>query len=215
MIKVLIVDDHAIVRQGLCSALSMDNDIKVVGQANDGREAIEQAIKLVPDIITMDVLMPQCSGLEALITIRDRLPNTKILMLTISDREQDLVDSLRFGAQGYLLKSATIDEVMQAIHRTMLGEAILSPQMATRLIKEFQTKTIVSMNSIMVDGTGMCGGCRVRVGGVMKFACVDGPDFDGHLVDFDEAMSRMNAYSAQEAALDQHVCHLLSKVSHE
>lgn len=81
--------------------------------------------------------------------------------------------------------------------------------------KEFQTKTIVSMNSIMVDGTGMCGGCRVRVGGVMKFACVDGPDFDGHLVDFDEAMMRMNAYSAQEAALNQHICHLLSKVSHE
>ena len=80
-----------------------------------------------------------------------------------------------------------------------------------KLTKEYQIKTIVSMNPIMIDGTGMCGGCRLSVGGEMKFACVDGPDFDGHLVDFDEAMERVSMYKAFERHAYEETCNLLNK----
>jgi len=79
----------------------------------------------------------------------------------------------------------------------------------SNLTKQYGIKTIVSMNPVMIDGTGMCGGCRVTVGGKVKFACVDGPDFDGHQVDFDEAMRRQLMYKSQEkASLDDHTCRL-------
>ncbi len=80
-----------------------------------------------------------------------------------------------------------------------------------KLTKEYGIKTVVSMNPIMIDGTGMCGGCRLTVGGETKFACVDGPDFDGHLVDFDEAMARGSMYKTQERAAHEHACRLFSK----
>lgn len=83
------------------------------------------------------------------------------------------------------------------------------------LTKKYKVKTIVSMNSIMVDGTGMCGGCRLSVAGKTKFACVDGPDFDGHLVDFDEAILRAKQYNSQERTSDEHLCRLLKKVQDE
>jgi DNA-binding NarL/FixJ family response regulator len=140
-IKVLVVDDHALVRRGLVAALAHATGISVVGQASDGLEAIERAIELKPDVITMDVFMPNCNGLEALISVRERLPDVKVLMLTISDREQDLLDALRFGAQGYVLKSASIGEVVEAVHRTAAGEAMLSPRIISLLVKEFQDKT--------------------------------------------------------------------------
>ena len=79
------------------------------------------------------------------------------------------------------------------------------------LTKQYGIKTVVSMNPIMIDGTGMCGCCRLTVGGQMKFACVDGPDFDGHLVDFDEAMSRGSMYRSFEAEAREHMCNLLAK----
>lgn len=139
-IKVLLVDDHAVVRHGLASALATDASISVVGQASDGLEAIERAVALKPDIITMDVFMPRCGGLEALVAIHDKLPDVKVLMITVSDSEQDLLDALRFGAQGYLLKSAGIDEVVDAVRRTAAGEAMLSPRIASRLVSEFRGK---------------------------------------------------------------------------
>lgn len=81
----------------------------------------------------------------------------------------------------------------------------------SRLTKEYGVKTVVSMNPIMIDGTGMCGGCRLRVGGEMKFACVDGPDFDGHLVDFEEAIARSSMYKPQERAAHEKLCNLLKE----
>jgi len=81
----------------------------------------------------------------------------------------------------------------------------------SRLTKEYGVKTVVSMNPIMIDGTGMCGGCRLSVGGEMKFACVDGPDFDGHLVDFEEAIARSSMYKPQERAAHEKLCNLLKE----
>lgn len=86
---------------------------------------------------------------------------------------------------------------------------LIMMKFVAKLTKEYGIKTVVSMNPIMIDGTGMCGGCRLTVGGETKFACVDGPEFDGHLVDFDEAMARSIVYKEQELRADEHVCNLL------
>lgn len=140
-IRVLIADDHAVVRAGLANILESEADIKVVGEARDGLEAIEKALELKPDVILMDIFMPHANGLEALAAIRQKLADARVLILTISEREEDLFEALRFGAEGYLLKSATITEVVEAVRRTASGEAMLSPNIATKLVAEFNNRT--------------------------------------------------------------------------
>jgi len=140
VIRVLVVDDHPIVRAGLSNILGAESDITIVGEASDGLEAINKALELKPDVILMDIFMPRCSGLEAMTGIRERLPGARVLMLTISERGEDLLQALRLGAQGYLLKSATISEVVQAIRQAAVGEAMLSPHMTTRLVAELREK---------------------------------------------------------------------------
>lgn len=139
-IRVLLVDDHPVVRTGLTNILGVESDINIVGEARDGSEAISKAPELKPDVILMDIFMPQCSGLEAIVAIKESLPSAKVLILTISEREEDLFQALRLGAQGYLLKSATTTEVVDAVRRIAAGEAILSPSVAARLIAEFREK---------------------------------------------------------------------------
>ena len=139
-IRVLIADDHAVVRSGLANILGAEPDIKIIGEARDGLEAIEKAAELKPDVILMDIFMPRCSGLEATVSIRQKLPDVKLLILTISDREEDLFKALRFGAQGYLLKSASITEVVEAVRKTAASEAMLSPDIATKLVAEFSSR---------------------------------------------------------------------------
>ena len=138
--RVLIVDDHSVVRSGLASILEPEPDIQIIGEAKDGIEAIDKAIELKPDIILMDIFMPRCNGLEAIIAIRELLPSVQVLILTVSDREEDLFQALRLGAQGYLLKSTDIAEVVDAVRRTAAGEAMLSGHMAARLVAEFREK---------------------------------------------------------------------------
>ena len=139
-IRVLIADDHAVVRSGLANILGAEPDIKIIGEARDGLEAIQKAEELKPDVILMDIFMPRCSGLEATVVIRQKLPGARVLILTVSEREEDLFQALRLGAQGYLLKSATITEVVEAVRGTAAGEAMLSPHMAARLVAEFRDK---------------------------------------------------------------------------
>jgi DNA-binding NarL/FixJ family response regulator len=140
VIKVLVADDHPVIRAGLAKILGAESDITVVGEANDGLEAINKALELRPDVILMDIFMPRCSGLEATVAIRQKLPDARLLILTISEREDDLFQALRLGAQGYLLKSATITEVAEAVRKTAAGEAMLSPAIAARLVAELRQK---------------------------------------------------------------------------
>jgi len=142
-IRVLIVDDHAVVRAGLTKILATEPGIAIVGEAGDGLEAIKKALELRPDVILMDIFMPHCSGLEATVVIRQQLADARLLILTVSDREEDLLQALRFGAQGYLLKSAAITEVAEAVRRVAAGEAMLSPHIITRLVAEFRGKSDV------------------------------------------------------------------------
>ena len=139
-ISVLIVDDHAVVRSGLATILGEQPDINVIGEAKDGFEAIDKAPKLKPDVILMDVFMPRLSGIDAMIAIKEKLPEARILILTVSESEETLLRALRFGAQGYLLKSASIDEVINAVKQVADGQGMLSPHVATTLIAEFRQK---------------------------------------------------------------------------
>ncbi len=133
----LIVDDHALFRRGLQMVLEGESDIDVVGEAGDGHEAIEEAEKTIPDVVLMDVRMPKRSGIEATRSIKDMLPSTKILMLTISDEEADLFDAIKAGAAGYLLKEISIDEVAGAVRSVHQGQSLISPSMASKLLNEF------------------------------------------------------------------------------
>ena len=136
-LRVLIVDDHALFRRGLQMVLRQEPDIEVVGEAEDGFEAVVRAQELMPDVVLMDVRMPKRSGIEATQEIRDVLPHVKILMLTISDEEADLYDAIKAGASGYLLKEISIDEVAEAVRTIHSGQSRISPSMASKLLQEF------------------------------------------------------------------------------
>ncbi|MFC7330435.1 response regulator [Marinactinospora rubrisoli] len=138
-IRVLVVDDHAFFRRGLVSVLAEEADIDVVGEAGDGEQAIRQAGDLRPDVVLMDVRMPRTSGIDACTGIKDAVPSAKIVMLTISDEEEDLFDALKAGATGYLLKTISVDELPDAVRAISGGQSFINPSMATKLITEFTT----------------------------------------------------------------------------
>jgi DNA-binding NarL/FixJ family response regulator len=137
-IKVLVADDHDVVRKGLVSVFKLESDIRVVGQAVDAREAIEKTVELKPDVVVMDIFMPGGGGLEATSALVQRSSESKVLILTVSSSEKDLFDAVRFGARGYLLKSASTEDIVAAIRRVAAGEAILSPFIAGKLLDEFR-----------------------------------------------------------------------------
>src|SRR5438067_12468158 len=136
-IRVLVVDDHALFRRGLQMVLEQEPDIAVVGEAADGAEALHKATETLPDIVLMDVRMPKRGGIDACTTIKDAVPSTKIIMLTISDEEAGLHDAIEAGAMGYLLKEISIEEVASAIRAVHGGQSLISPSMASKLLSEF------------------------------------------------------------------------------
>jgi len=136
-IRVLIVDDHALFRRGLILVLESEDGIDVVGEAEDGQDAIAKAEELTPDVVLMDVRMPGLDGIEATRRISETRPSARIIMLTVSDQEDDLFEAVKAGATGYLLKEISIEEVADAIRAVMNGQSLLSPSMATKLITEF------------------------------------------------------------------------------
>jgi DNA-binding NarL/FixJ family response regulator len=136
-IRVLVVDDHALFRRGLEMVLAQEPDIDVVGEAEDGAQAVEMAAATTPDIVLMDVRMPKRGGIDACTAIKDIVPSSKIIMLTISDDEADLYDAIKAGAMGYLLKEISIEEVAAAIRAVYGGQSLISPSMASKLLNEF------------------------------------------------------------------------------
>jgi DNA-binding NarL/FixJ family response regulator len=137
VIRVLIVDDHALYRRGLQTFLATEDGIEVVGEAADGVEAVDQAEETLPDVIVMDVGMPKRGGIDACRVIKQRVPSARILMLTSSDDEANLFEAVRSGANGYLLKSVTTEEVAAGIRGVHNGQSLISPLMATKLLAEF------------------------------------------------------------------------------
>src|SRR5450755_2769837 len=138
-IRVLIADDHALFRRGLEMVLEEEDDIDLVGQASDGTEAVSVAGESLPDIVLMDIRMPKISGIEACRAIKEVAPSAKIVMLTISDEEEDLFEAIRAGASGYLLKDIPLDEVADAVRSVHGGQSLINPSMAGKLLTEFAT----------------------------------------------------------------------------
>jgi DNA-binding NarL/FixJ family response regulator len=137
MTRILIADDHHLFRDGLARILNDLPQIAVVASVENGDEAIRKAEELKPDVILMDVNMPHTGGVEATRQIHARQPQIKIVMLTISEREEDLFEAIRAGARGYLLKSATSRELAEAIQHVEAGEAMIAPGMAMKLMDVF------------------------------------------------------------------------------
>ena len=135
-IRILIVDDHPIVRQGLADLLIPRNGMMVVGEAENGRQAVEMTQQLKPDLILMDMIMPELNGAEATALIREIDPGARILFLTSFGNEDILEDALQAGAQGFLLKDSPPDDLLQAIRTVYQGQLILPPQLALKLINK-------------------------------------------------------------------------------
>lgn len=135
MIKVLIADDHHVVRRGLLFFLKTQKDIQVIGEASNGKEAVQLTTELHPDIVLMDLVMPEMDGIQATKRIKAKFPEIQILMLTsFSDRDH-VVPAIEAGAAGYQLKDIEPDELVLAIRRIMAGENIMHPQATTQLIR--------------------------------------------------------------------------------
>jgi two-component system, NarL family, response regulator LiaR len=137
-IRILIVDDHAVVRQGLTMFLALDDELEVVGEAANGEEAVRRARELTPDVVLMDLLMPQMDGIAATEIIRRELPHVEVVALTSVLEDKAVYGAVRAGAIGYLLKDTQADELCRAIKAAAAGQVQLSPQAALRLMREVQ-----------------------------------------------------------------------------
>ncbi len=136
-IRVLIADDHALFRRALRDVLADEEDLELVGEAGDGEEALQMAIDLAPDVVLMDVRMPKLAGIDAARQIGAALPAARIVMLTVSDEEEDLFEAIKAGASGYLLKEVDPAEIAGAIRQISAGHSLLSPGVASKLVSEF------------------------------------------------------------------------------
>ena len=137
-IRILLADDHAVVRQGLKMFLELDSDLVVVGEAENGEQALHLSLSLNPDVVLMDLLMPVMDGISAIKAIRSQIPDIEIIALTSVLEDASVMGAMRAGATGYLLKDTHADELCRAIKAAAAGQVQLSPQVAARLMREVQ-----------------------------------------------------------------------------
>ncbi len=136
-LSIVLADDHTILREGLRALLASDSSFEIVGEARDGREAVRCVEKLGPDLILMDLSMPRMSGMDAIREIKKRYPETKIIALTVHKTEEYLLTTLQAGADGFVLKDATHDELILAIENVMGGKSYLSPGVSGKVIEGY------------------------------------------------------------------------------
>jgi DNA-binding NarL/FixJ family response regulator len=136
-LRIVLADDHTILREGLRALLSADSNFDIVGEAEDGREAVRCVEKLGPNLLLMDLSMPRMSGMDAISEIKKRFPETKIIALTVHKTEEYLLTTLQAGVDGYVLKDATHDELVMAIHNVMAGKRYLSPGISEKVIEGY------------------------------------------------------------------------------
>jgi len=141
-IRVLIADDHAVVRQGLRMFLALDAELEVVGEAEDGTQALSRAVELRPDVVLMDMLMPVIDGVAATEAIRGELPDTEVIALTSVLDDSSVVGAVKAGAIGYLLKDTNAEELCRAIKAAAGGQVQLAPQAAARLVRQVRTPDV-------------------------------------------------------------------------
>ena len=136
-LRIVLAEDHTILREGLRALLSADPGFEIVGEAEDGRKAVRCVEKLTPDLLLMDLSMPRMSGMDAISEIKKRYPETKIIALTVHKTEEYLLTTLQAGADGYVLKDATHNELVMAIHNVMAGKRYLSPGISEKVIEGY------------------------------------------------------------------------------
>ncbi|MBC8466322.1 MAG: response regulator transcription factor [Desulfobacteraceae bacterium] len=136
-VTVFLADDHTIVRQGLAKLLEGEPNLRVVGEAENGREAVEKVEELKPDIVLMDIAMPMLNGIEATRQIRKVCPQTKVIILSMHSHDRYISELFGLGASGYLLKSSTGTDIIKAIHAALKGETYLSPSISHKVIEDY------------------------------------------------------------------------------
>ncbi|MCC6472918.1 MAG: response regulator transcription factor [Burkholderiales bacterium] len=137
-LRIFLIDDHNLFRSGVKALLARQSDLQVVGEAADALEGLKRAAELKPDVVLLDLNMPGISGREAVQMLAEEVPGARVLMLTVSEDADDLVETLRAGAHGYLLKNIDADFLVDAIRRAARGEAVMSPQMTSKLVQGLQ-----------------------------------------------------------------------------
>jgi DNA-binding NarL/FixJ family response regulator len=137
-LRVCLIDDHDLLRRGIKTMLETEADIEVVGEASDGSKAVALVEETVPDVVLIDVIMPNKDGIDATKEIKDAFPNVGVVVLSGHDERQFLFDALKAGASGYLLKTAELEEVVDTVRSAAKGEAKLDPSLATQVLSEFQ-----------------------------------------------------------------------------
>lgn len=150
MIRVLIADDQALIREGLSALLNLREEIEVIGIAEDGQDAYEQAIHLQPDIVLMDIRMPNVDGVKGTQLITSQLPHTKVLMLTTFKDSELIFQALEEGASGYLLKDLSVDAIVKAIMTVLSGGIVLPPQLTAQIIHELRRNKENDASTIQV-----------------------------------------------------------------
>jgi DNA-binding NarL/FixJ family response regulator len=150
-IRVLVVDDHAVVREGICALLADVSDIKIVGEAEDGEQAFAQVTRLHPDVVLMDITMPKMDGLQATQKITTAFPNTRVLVLTQHESIEYVLPLMHAGAAGYLLKAAHVDELTRAIRATHTEGAFLPPRMLHTLVEGIAQARVAQGHSPLTE----------------------------------------------------------------
>lgn len=149
-IRVLVVDDHALLRGGVAALLARQPDLVVAGEAGDGLEALERARELRPDVVLLDLHMPGMGGREALARLRAELPSVRVLMLTVSEAADDLVDCLRGGASGYLLKNLQADALADAVRAVARGNSAVAAEMTGKLVEGLRSAGVPAASPLDV-----------------------------------------------------------------
>ena len=137
-IRVLLADDHSLFREGLANILDAQPDFEVIGEAGDGLEAIVKTQELQPDLVLMDITMPGCDGLEAMRRIKNELPSVTIVMLTVRDEDEKLFEAIKYGAQGYLLKTIRSRKMVEMLRGAVRGEAAITSALGGNMLEEFR-----------------------------------------------------------------------------
>ncbi len=151
-IRILLADDHALVRKGIMAMLEPESDLEVVGEANDGKEALELSRQMTPDLLIIDIRMPEMNGLEATAKLHEYSPNTKALILSMHDSDEYVIKSLQSGASGYLLKDTEKPEFLRAIHQVMAGNKYYSGAVSNVLASQLLgNKTITPAKTTAND----------------------------------------------------------------
>jgi DNA-binding NarL/FixJ family response regulator len=146
-VRVLLVDDDHLMRAGLRAVLSSDDSVEVAGEASDGREAVEHASRLRPDVVLMDVRMPNMDGITATRELLERVPSARVIVLTTFEEDDYIFGSLSAGASGFLLKRTRPEELIAAIHTIAAGEALLSPSVTRRVVDRMAPRLLVGASS--------------------------------------------------------------------